>query len=305
MIAIEVASPFLIPFKLTLMLSVFIAIPYILYQFWSFIAPGLYQHERKMIVPLVISSTALFYIGIAFAYFVVFPLVFGFFTGIAPKGVSVMTDISKYLDFVLRLFFAFGFAFEVPIATIVLCWTGATSPEKLGEKRPYVIVGAFVIGMLLTPPDVISQTLLALPMWLLFELGIIFARFYVPKREKEDEESEEEENSIMPTGQAAGATAAAAGAAQAAQSQEESSGLAEPDVEDANDSGHGEYEPFEEEEYRELTDEEMDAEIDRIDAEMDELMDSEEDEGDHEPDEEQGKEKPKKKKEDDSDKPSS
>jgi len=182
MIATEVASPFLTPFKLALVCSIFIAIPYILYQLWSFIAPGLYKEERRLAMPLVLSSTVLFYAGMAFAYFVVFPLVFGFLVGIAPEGVAVMTDISRYLDFVLKLFFAFGIAFEVPIATILLVWAGITTPEKLAAKRPYIIVGAFVLGMLLTPPDVISQTLLAIPMWILFELGVWFSRSFVKAR---------------------------------------------------------------------------------------------------------------------------
>ena len=183
MIAIEVASPFLIPFKLTLFLAVFIAIPYVLYQLWSFVAPGLYRHERRLVVPLLVSSTLLFYAGAAFAYFVVFPLVFAFFTAAAPEGVSVMTDISRYLDFVLTLFFAFGAAFEVPVVTVLLVMTGMTTKKALREKRPYVIVGAFVLGMLLTPPDVISQTLLAVPVWLLFELGLYFSGWFVRNRE--------------------------------------------------------------------------------------------------------------------------
>lgn len=182
LIAIEVASPFLIPFKLALVSSIFIAMPFILYQVWAFIAPGLYRHERRLALPLVVSSSILFYAGAAFAYYVVFPLVFAFLTGIAPEGVEVMTDISKYLDFVLTLFFAFGFAFEIPVATFVLVWMGLTSPDALVAKRPYVIVGVFVIGMLLTPPDVVSQTLLALPMWLLFELGIFFSRRFARER---------------------------------------------------------------------------------------------------------------------------
>jgi sec-independent protein translocase protein TatC len=183
MIAIEVASPFLIPFKLTLFLAVFISIPWVLYQAWSFIAPGLYRHERRLVLPLLVSSTLLFYAGAAFAYFVVFPLVFAFFTSTAPEGVSVMTDISRYLDFVLTLFFAFGAAFEVPIVTVLLVWTGMATREGLREKRPYVIVGAFVIGMLLTPPDMISQTLLAVPMWILFELGVFFSGWFVRQTE--------------------------------------------------------------------------------------------------------------------------
>ena len=187
MIATGVATPFFTPIKLTIVLSIFIAIPAILHQAWAFIAPGLYKQERRLIAPLVISSALLFYLGMAFAYFVVFPLAFSFFTSVAPEGVTIATDISSYLDFVLKLFFAFGLAFEIPIATLLLCWTGATTPEKLKLKRPYIVVGAFVFGMLLTPPDVISQTLLAVPMLILFEIGLLFARFYVPKQAAEEE----------------------------------------------------------------------------------------------------------------------
>lgn len=179
MIATDVASPFFTPFKLTLVASIFVSVPVVLYHFWAFVAPGLYSHEKKMVLPLIIASTALFFLGIAFCYFVVFPLLFAFLTASAPEGVTVMTDIAKYLDFVLILFFAFGLAFEVPIFTIVLIWTGLTSRQSLAEKRPYVIVGAFIIGMFLTPPDAISQTLLAIPMWLLFELGLLFSRFFI------------------------------------------------------------------------------------------------------------------------------
>ena len=179
MIATQVASPFLTPFKLALVAAILIGMPYILYQFWAFVAPGLYRHEKRLVFPLMVSSSFLFYLGMAFAYFVVFPLMFAFFQAVAPDGVEIMTDISSYLDFVLKIFFAFGLAFEVPIATVVLVWTGFTTPESLVEKRPYIIVGAFVVGMLLTPPDLISQTLLALPVWALFELGVVFARVYV------------------------------------------------------------------------------------------------------------------------------
>lgn len=178
MIAIDVAAPFFIPFKLTLMLCVFLSVPYLLYQIWSFIAPGLYAHEKKLVVPLLVSSTGLFYLGVAFAYFVVFPLVFGFFTSVAPEGVTVSTDIGRYLDFVITLFFAFGIAFEVPVATVLVVAVGITTPENLVKIRPYVFVAAFVIGMFLTPPDMISQTLLAIPMWLLYEVGIVFSRMY-------------------------------------------------------------------------------------------------------------------------------
>lgn len=176
MIATEVASPFLAPFKLTLVLAIFIAMPYILHQIWSFIAPGLYTNEKRVALPILISSIALFYAGIAFAFYVVFPLVFGFFTSVAPDGVTIMTDINRYLDFVLKLFFAFGLAFEIPIATVLLVWTGATTVESLQRKRPYVIVGCFVLGMVLTPPDIISQILLAIPMWILYEFGILFSK---------------------------------------------------------------------------------------------------------------------------------
>ncbi|WDE11784.1 twin-arginine translocase subunit TatC [Thalassomonas haliotis] len=188
MIATDVASPFFAPFKLTMVLSFFLAMPYILYQIWSFIAPGLYQNEKKLIAPLMFGSTFLFYAGISFAYFVVFPLAFSFFTSVAPEGVTIATDISSYLDFVLKLFFAFGATFEIPVAIVLLCWTGVTEPASLRSKRPYVIVGAFVISMLLTPPDVISQTLLAVPMLLLFELGIMLAALYHKKDPEADPE---------------------------------------------------------------------------------------------------------------------
>jgi sec-independent protein translocase protein TatC len=181
MIATEVASPFLTPFKLTLVLSLFAAMPFILYQAWAFLAPGLYQREKRIVVPLFISSVLLFYGGMAFAYYIVFPLVFMFFTSIAPEGISVMPDIRSYLDFVLKLFFAFGISFEIPIAVVILSWTGAVDPDNLVKKRPYVFVMCFILGMLLTPPDIISQVLLAIPMWLLFELGILFGRMVKPK----------------------------------------------------------------------------------------------------------------------------
>jgi sec-independent protein translocase protein TatC len=177
MIATEVASPFLTPFKLTLVAAVFLAMPYVLYQAWSFIAPGMYRHEKRLAIPLLASSVLLFYAGSAFAYYVVFPLIFAFFTSVAPDDITIMTDINSYLDFVLKLFFAFGLAFEIPIAAILLIWVGITTPEALASKRPYIIVGCFVVGMLLTPPDVISQSLLALPMWLLFEVGLFFGRW--------------------------------------------------------------------------------------------------------------------------------
>ena len=180
MVAIDVASPFLTPFKLVLVLSVVLTIPWILYQVWAFVAPGLYKHERRLVMPLLLSSSFLFYLGMAFAYYIVFPLVFGFFTKVAPEGVSVMTDISRYLDFVTKLFIAFGAAFEVPVLTFILVTTGVTTVEALSRARSYVIVAAFVVGMLLTPPDVISQVLLAIPVWLLFELGLLMSKLYKP-----------------------------------------------------------------------------------------------------------------------------
>ncbi len=225
MIAIDVASSFLAPFKLVLMLSVVAVIPYLMHQIWAFIAPGLYKHEKRLAMPLLFSSIVLFYVGMAFAYFVVFPLVFGFFTSVAPEGVQVMTDINRYLDFVIKLFLAFGFSFEVPIATFLVVATGMTTVKKLGRARPYIIVGAFILGMLLTPPDVVSQILLAVPIWLLFELGLQFARWF-----------------------------------------------AKPPEENIAAEKHEEYEPIldivgEEHEYQPMTDEEMEAELDRIEAE--------------------------------------
>ncbi|BAO43653.1 twin-arginine translocase subunit TatC [Thiolapillus brandeum] len=244
MIATKVASPFLTPFKLSLIAAVFVSMPYLLYQLWGFVAPGLYAHEKRMAMPLLASSVVLFYLGAAFAYYVVFPLVFRFFTSVTPEGVAVMTDISEYLDFVLTLFFAFGLAFEIPIATILLVWMGMTTPEKLARKRPYVVVGVFVIGMLLTPPDIISQTLLALPMWVLFEAGIIFSRFFV--REQEDDENESEDEVDGEAGVAAAATPAGAS-------------VATPPV----------HTQAEESDFQPLSDAEMEAELDRLEAEMD------------------------------------
>jgi len=225
MIATDVISPFLTPMKLALVLSIFLVMPYILYQIWSFIAPGLYRHEKELAFPLLVSSIILFYSGMAFAYYVVFPLVFGFITAIAPEGVEVMTDIAKYLDFVLMLFFAFGAAFEVPVATVLLVAAGITTPEKLVKKRAYIIVGAFVLGMFLTPPDVISQIMLAIPMWLLFELGVIASRMVVKRRIRREKEQEQEQR--------------------------------EQDLKDEQDDAD------EDQSFHELSDEEMDAELDQ------------------------------------------
>ncbi|HBH35847.1 MAG TPA: twin-arginine translocase subunit TatC [Gammaproteobacteria bacterium] len=209
-IAIGILSPFLTPIKLALVASIFLTIPFIFYQMWAFIAPGLYKHERKLVMPLVVSSTFLFYLGVLFAYYVVFPLVFAFLSSISPEGVNAMPDIAAYLDFVLTLFFAFGLAFEIPIATIILVWMGMVTPEQLTKKRPYVIVGAFVIGMFLTPPDIISQTLLAIPMWVLFEVGIFFSRFFV-RTEEEIQAAQSAAGDNEDTPEDASAAAATAG----------------------------------------------------------------------------------------------
>ncbi len=193
MVAIDVASPFLTPFKLVFLISIVLAIPIILYHAWAFIAPGLYSNEKRLVFPLLVSSSVLFYVGMAFAYFIVFPLMFGFFTRVAPQGVAVMTDIGRYLDFVLKIFIAFGLAFEVPVVTLVLVKIGVTTPQQLASKRPYVIVAAFVVGMLLTPPDVISQILLAIPVWLLFELGLVLSRAMVNIKGADHEEPARQE----------------------------------------------------------------------------------------------------------------
>ena len=191
MIATQVASPFLTPFKTTLFAALFLAMPVVLTQIWHFVAPGLYRQEKRFALPLVLSSIVLFYVGVSFAYFVVFPLMFGFFAAVAPEGVTMMTDISSYLDFILTLFFAFGLAFEVPIATVMLVWSGLVPVETLGRARAYVFLGAFVMGMLLTPPDVISQTLLAVPVYLLYETGLFMARVFRPAgADSEDENTD-------------------------------------------------------------------------------------------------------------------
>jgi sec-independent protein translocase protein TatC len=191
MIATGVISPFLTPIKLAFIVSIFVAFPYLIFEAWAFIAPGLYKHEKKLAVPLLISSALLFYIGVAFAYLVVLPNVFIFMLSMAIEGVNHAPDITYYLDFALKLFFAFGIAFEVPIATILLVLGGVTTPESLSQKRPYIVVGAFVFGMLLTPPDPASQVMLAVPMWLLFELGLMLSRLIRKKRKQDDAEYRE------------------------------------------------------------------------------------------------------------------
>ncbi|QTL36368.1 MULTISPECIES: twin-arginine translocase subunit TatC [Pseudoalteromonas] len=190
MIATDVTAPFFAPFKLTLFVSLFLAVPMILHQIWGFLAPGLYQHEKRMLMPILLSSILLFYAGIAFCYFVVMPIILGFFTAVGPDMMTLSPDISSYLGFILKLFFAFGVAFEIPVAIMLLCWSGVTTTESLAQKRPYIIVGVFVVAMFLTPPDVLSQTLLAVPMALLFELGLLLARLYSKKPVAEEEPHE-------------------------------------------------------------------------------------------------------------------
>ncbi len=245
MIATGVAAPFLTPFKLSLVASIFLAIPYIFYQFWSFVAPGLYNHEKRLALPLIASSVVLFYAGILFSFYVVFPLMFAFFTATTPEGVAMMTDISQYLDFILKMFFAFGVAFEVPVFTIVLTITGVTNADKLAEKRPYVIVGSFVIGMLLTPPDIVSQTLLAIPIWLLFELGIVFSR--IIGRRKAREEQEQERNK--------------------SKTQTDPSSQQEPVAKKSAENSSQETSVQDEPRYQAMTDAEMEAELDAIERE--------------------------------------
>ena len=250
MIATGVTSPFLVPFKLVLLLSVLLTIPYLLHQIWAFIAPGLYSHEKRMATPLLISSIILFYCGIAFAYFVIFPILFGFFIGVAPEGVAVMTDIGQYLDFIIAIFLAFGIAFEVPVATFLLIAAGVTTVDKLADKRPYIIIGAFVIGMMLTPPDVISQSLLAIPIWLLFELGLIASRIFLKDKVTEEVIMENDEFTLI----------------------EEAPVVTEGDstTDDHDDEDH------------ELSDEEMEKLFD--DAETEEEDNNKDDEADDEPD---------------------
>jgi sec-independent protein translocase protein TatC len=190
MISTQPHGPFFVPFKFAFAFAVAVAMPYLLYQLWSFVAPGLYTHEKRLAVPILVSSSVLFYLGILFAYFAVFPLIFAFFTSSAPEGVAVMTDINMYLSFTLKLFFAFGLAFEVPVATVLLVKVGATTPESLATKRPYIIVGAFAVGMLMTPPDIFSQTLLAIPVWILFEAGLYCSRMVKRKDDQEENSSE-------------------------------------------------------------------------------------------------------------------
>ncbi|MFV2004858.1 MAG: twin-arginine translocase subunit TatC [Gammaproteobacteria bacterium] len=262
MIATGVTSPFLVPFKLVMLLSVLLTIPYLLHQMWAFIAPGLYSHEKRMATPLLISSVILFYCGIAFAYFVIFPILFSFFIGVAPEGVAVMTDIGQYLDFIIAIFLAFGIAFEVPVATFLLIAAGVTSADKLATKRPYIIIGAFVVGMLLTPPDVISQSLLAIPIWLLFELGLLASRIFL-KEKKENIIMQNDEFELIEEVSIEAAPAQSTGAQKTA-----AEDGVDVDSEEIDDD-------------RELSDDEMEKLFDEIEQEEDENnRDHDEDESD-------------------------
>jgi len=185
MIATGVTTPFFVPLKVAMMAAFLITLPYTLWQIWRFVAPGLYAHEKRLVFPLIISSTLLFFAGMAFAYFAVFPVVFGFITGVAPEGVAVMTDINEYLSFVLGMFMAFGMTFQVPVAVVVLVRIGMVTVEKLREIRPYVVVGAFIVGAIFTPPDVVSQFMMAIPLWFLYETGIVVAAWTVKPKTTE------------------------------------------------------------------------------------------------------------------------
>ena len=263
MLATKVLSPFLTPLKLAFVAALMLAMPYLLYQLWGFVAPGLYQHERRLAFPMLGSSIFLFYLGASFAYFVVLPLLFPFLVGVVPENVEVAPDIADFLDVAIKLFFAFGMAFEVPIATILLVVTGMTTPDKLVQKRPYVIVGAFVVGMLLTPPDVISQTLLAVPVWFLFEIGVLLSRLFLRRRKERLAAQEAADEGGQAT---ATATAGAAAAA-------DPSAIYEGEYDDDPDWTPVKVEVPED--YRPMTEEEMESQLDQLDEEDEEEEDYE------------------------------
>lgn len=263
-IATSVISPFLVPYKLTLLVSFLIALPFVFYRVWGFVSPALYRHEKRLVVPLLVSSVALFYIGMAFAFYVVLPLMFQILPGFAPENVQVAPDIAQYLDFVMMIFVAFGFGFEMPIATILIITTGMVTAKELGKKRPYVIVGAFIVGMFLTPPDVLSQLLLAIPMWLLFELGLVLSHLFkkqikIAGKEKDAMDGADYE---VPAEKLMGATGVSAGEI-----------LFENDryrMEELDENGNpvddSDNEKSDDDAYSPMSDEEMDAELDRLEA---------------------------------------
>ncbi len=269
-IATSVISPFLVPYKLTLLVAFLIVLPYIFHRIWGFVSPALYRHEKRLVIPLLTSSIALFYIGMAFAFYVVLPLMFKILPGFAPDNVQVAPDIAQYLDFVMMIFVAFGFGFEMPIATILLITTGVVTAKELAEKRPYVIVAAFVIGMFLTPPDVLSQLLLAIPMWLLFEAGLLLSHLFkkqikIAGEEKEAMDSVEYNAKDSPNLVTTGVSS--------------NEVLFEDDryiMQETDDDGNPkdvDSDEKDDDEYRPMTDEEMEAELDRLDEE-DEVSDT-------------------------------
>lgn len=285
MLIIGVAAPLLVPYKLTLMVAFLVALPYVFYQMWQFVAPGLYKHEKRLVFPLLSSSVGLFYLGVAFAYFVLLPMMFIVLPMFTPENTTYSPDIGSYFDFVMMMFIAFGFSFEMPIATILLISTGTTTAESLAKKRPYVIVGAFVVGMILTPPDVISQILLAVPMWLLFEAGLFLSQFFnqrvkeagvaIEARKQAEREASDAAaaGTDSPTNTVASIGGAAAAATVADQANalwsdsDSSSDQTDSDLED--DTGYMDadtakaYQDFED--YHPLSDDELDAELDAID----------------------------------------
>ncbi len=263
LIAIGPIAPVLIPYKVALLTAFLIALPYVFYQAWSFIAPGLYKHEKRLIIPLLTSSVALFYVGIAFAYYLLLPMIFKIVQVMTPEGVAAIPDVAAYLDFVMMIFIAFGFGFEMPIATILIISTGMTTAEKLGKKRPYIIVGSFILGMLLTPPDVISQLMLAVPMWLLFEIGLFLSRYFVDEvkaaaraRERLDKKQEtENDDKPEPDAYTTHAMAAATSASHGDLWEDDDYTYEEDDDVNLDD------------EFVPMTDEEMEAELDRLESE--------------------------------------
>ena len=272
LIAVGVASPFFIPYKLALMVAFVLALPYVLYQVWGFVAPGLYQHEKKLVTPLLISSVALFYLGMAFAYFAVLPMIFSILPTFAPSNVAVTPDIAEYLDFVMMMFMAFGIGFEMPVATILVISTGIASRETLEHSRPYVVVVAFIIGMLLTPPDVLSQVMLAVPMWLLFEVGLLASRLFEKQivqagKEKESREMAEYQHDIKPPPPA---PSAAAAASTAAASNATSAWENDQYIFEETTPGQS----SDDEAFRPLTDEEMEAELEKMDEEFKRMEDN-------------------------------
>ncbi|MEE9351015.1 MAG: twin-arginine translocase subunit TatC [Thiotrichaceae bacterium] len=290
MIATGPIAPVFIPYKVALLTAFLVVLPYVFYQLWSFVAPGLYKHEKRLIVPLLSSSVALFYLGIAFAYYLLLPMVFKVVQAMTPEGVMAVPDISSYLDFVMMIFIAFGFGFEMPIATILLITTGMTTAEKLGKKRPYVVVGAFVVGMLLTPPDIISQVMLAIPMWLLFEIGLFASRFFTKeiKTDSETKEKQEQSDRSLATAEVSTVTTATTSPTADRSSsvdpapfegtklwedddylyeEDDSVNLDGSDDDDFNDKDYDSSDYVDTANYVPMTDKEMDAELDRIEAE--------------------------------------